>query len=146
MSAGIEQYVELAIGGQRYAVRIEEISEIIKPQHITAIPGSRSSVLGVTNIRGNMVPIISLRARLGLAEAPSESAGRIVVVPYGGEHVGIQVDEASRVVRFRAIQPAEGQSAGPNAFECEGVGHTHDGLVGIVRIERMLEGASWRES
>ncbi|GIO12983.1 hypothetical protein J19TS2_25380 [Cohnella xylanilytica] len=145
-----EQYVELHAGGERYAIRIEEIGEILRVGPMTAIPGARPSILGVTNIRGSLVPIVCLRRRLGMEEADPEtgteasSSARIVVVPYRGENVGIRVDGVSRVVRMRSVQPAGGARNGPGAADGEGIGRTGEGLAGILKVERILEEQPWQ--
>lgn len=141
-----EQYVELHAGGERYAIRIEEVGEILRVGPMTVIPGARPSILGVTNIRGNLVPIVSLRRRLGMEDAAPEAASsaRIVVVPYRGENVGIQVDGVSRVVRMRSVQPAGGERGRAAAADCEGIGRTDEGLTGILQVERILEEQLWQ--
>jgi purine-binding chemotaxis protein CheW len=146
MSATTDQYVKLEVAGQRYAIRIEEIGEIIKPQHVTAIPGSKPHILGVTNVRGNMVPIVSLRYQMGLEEAEMTSSARIIVVDHRGEQVGVKVDGVSQVVQLSSVQPAEGAQAMREGFNCEAIGHTDEGLVGILSLSRILEGQAWRES
>ncbi|WP_168735661.1 chemotaxis protein CheW [Cohnella fermenti] len=147
MSASKEQHVKLEVAGQRYAIRIDEIAEIIKPPHVTKIPGSKPHILGVTNVRGNMVPIVSLRHQLGLEENGFSSRSRIVVARYRGEQVGIKVDGVSQVVRLDSIQPAEEGRTSREGIACEAIGHSDEGLVGILSLSRILEVQDeWRES
>ncbi|MBB6637424.1 chemotaxis protein CheW [Cohnella thailandensis] len=146
MSETMDQYVKLEVAGQRYAIRIEEIGEIIKPQHVTKIPGSKSHILGVTNVRGNMVPIVSLRHQLGMGEIEFTSKARIVVANYRGELVGVKVDGVSQVVTLSSIQPAEEAQARKEGFNCEAIGHSDEGLVGILSLSSILEGQAWHES
>lgn len=64
-----EQYIVIELGAEKYALKISEVYEIIKMQKITAIPNSKTFLEGITNIRGKIVPIISLRKRFHLGEA-----------------------------------------------------------------------------
>ena len=57
-----EQYIEMAVGTESYAVKIEDIDEIIKLQKITQIPQSKHYVKGVINLRGKVVCVVSLRS------------------------------------------------------------------------------------
>jgi len=62
------QYIEVRIGKERYALGIQDIHEIIKMQDVTEIPNSKPYLKGVINLRGKIVSIISLRNRFGLSE------------------------------------------------------------------------------
>ncbi|WP_311764998.1 chemotaxis protein CheW [Paenibacillus agricola] len=79
MEAKQDQYIEVGIGKEKYALRIDNIHEIIKMLDITEIPNSKSYVKGVINLRGKIVPIISLRNRFGLVEESNTKSTRIVV-------------------------------------------------------------------
>lgn len=79
-----EQYIELAVGAETCAIRIEEIHEIIKMLSITDIPFSRNEVKGVVNLRGKVVCVMSLRNLLGMADEPYTRSTRIIVVNYRG--------------------------------------------------------------
>lgn len=133
-----EQYVEFGIADEQYAIRIQDIHEIIKMQEITQIPNVRAFVKGVINLRGRIVPVISLRNLFDMAEAPSTKATRIIVVNHLEDTVGIIVDRVSKVTTFTDIQPPPDRFGGMESNYFIGVGITDGGLVGILRLDEVL--------
>ncbi|MBP1155714.1 MULTISPECIES: chemotaxis protein CheW [unclassified Paenibacillus] len=133
-----EQYIEVGIGKERYALRIYEIHEIIKMQDITEIPNSLSYLNGVINLRGSIVPIIGLRNRFGLPEKAPTKTTRIVVVNYAEEMVGIVVDQVNQVTSFADIQPPPERIGSVNGSFFAGIGCTDTGLVSILKLEEIL--------
>jgi len=89
------QYLTFSVGGEEYACDILSVQEIRAMTQITPIPNSPDCIRGVMNLRGLVVPVISLRAMLGLP-GPEEGKFRvIVVVTVGAKIVGLSVDAVS---------------------------------------------------
>lgn len=133
-----EQYVEFGIGAERYAIRIMDIHEIIKMQEITQIPNVEPYVKGVINLRGKIVPIISLRMLFNYEEFAYSKSTRVIVVNHQEDTVGIIVDRVNQVTTFTDIQqPPErvGRIAG-DFFT--GIGLTENGLVGILKLDEVI--------
>lgn len=133
-----DQYIEVGIGKEHYALKIDDIHEIIKMQDITEIPGSKAYVKGVINLRGKIVPIISLRSQFGLPEAEYTKATRIVVVNHAEEMVGIVVDRVNQVTTFSDIQPPPEKVGSVYGSHFTGIGRTEAGLVSILKLEQVL--------
>lgn len=133
-----DKYVEVGIEQERYALGITDIHEIIRMQHITEIPMSRSYVKGVINLRGKIVPIISLRNRFGLPEEASTRSTRIVVVHQADEMVGIVVDRVIQVMTFADVQPLPEQAGSEQGSFFAGVGRTENGLVSVLKLDRLI--------
>lgn len=136
-----EQYIEMAVGAETCAIRIEEIHEIIKMLSITDIPFSRSEVKGVINLRGKVVCVMSLRNLLGLNDQPYTKANRIIVVRWGEEFVGLIVDKVYKVTAYSEIHPASEYAGSSRQDVFKGIGQNEDRLVGILKLEALL-GAS----
>ena len=134
------QYVVLELGEEKYALRIYDIYEVIKMQKITEVPNSKPYMLGVINLRGKIVPIISLRKRFGLTEVPVTKSTRIVVVKIQEEIVGIVVDGVNKVTTFTDIQPPSDIVSGVDGNYFEGIGQSEEGLVSILKIHHLLHG------
>jgi len=132
------QYVVLELGEEKYALRIYDIFEVIKMQKITEVPNSKPYILGVINLRGKIVPIISLRRRFGFTDAPVTKSTRIVVVQIREEIVGIVVDGVHKVTTFTDIQPPSEIVSGIDGNYIEGIGQTEEGLVSILNIHQVL--------
>lgn len=133
-----EQYVEFCVGNEKYALKIHDIHEIIKLLAITEIPNCRPFVKGVINLRGKIVPIISLRQLFNLPEETYTKFSSIVVVNHVEETIGIIVDRVNKVITFSEIQPPPERVGGLNESFFVGIGLTELGLVGILKLDQVL--------
>ena len=87
------------IGDTVYGIEIEYINEIIGIEHITVVPKIPDYIKGIINIRGKMVPVISVRKRFGMEEIPYDDRTCIIVIEFeNGIQVGIIVDRVQEVV------------------------------------------------
>jgi purine-binding chemotaxis protein CheW len=133
-----QQYVVLGIENEQYAIKIQEIHEIIKMQEITQIPNLRSYVKGVINLRGKIVPVINLRNFFRFDEKEYAKTTRIVVVRHLEETVGIIVDYVTKVTTFSDVQPPPEQVGGIKGNFFAGIGLTDSGVVGILKLNEVL--------
>jgi len=107
-------------------------------QKITAVHNSKPFLEGVINLRGKIVPVVNLHKRFGLHNYTTTKSTRIVVVKNRDEMVGIVVDRVNQVIRFSDIQPPPEMVAGIDGNYFEGIGITDGGLVGILKIDKVL--------
>lgn len=135
-----EQYIELSVGAETCAIRIEEIHEIIKMQSITDIPFSKPEIKGVMNLRGKVVCVMSLRNLLGMTDESDTRATRIIVVRYQDEYIGLIVDRVSKVTTYSDIHPPTGGHGRHIETFFQGVGQQGDSLVGILKLDEILGG------
>lgn len=95
------QYLLFYLGGEIYAIKALATSEIVEYSRITKVPRMRSFVKGVTNIRGNIVPVIDLLDRFGLGKSKIGPKSSIVVINYKSDEettqIGIIIDEVYEV-------------------------------------------------
>lgn len=137
-----KQYVELGIGLEKYALPIQEIFEIIKMQTVTTIPNSQPHMLGVINLRGHIVPVISTRYAFGLGEVEPCKTTRIVIIRNGDDMAGIVVDSVYRIVTLTDMQPAPEDMVTRNSSLLAGIGETSDGFLGVLRLDPLLRAGS----
>lgn len=97
--ASLQRIVLLGVGGHWFGVAIGAIREIIPPRPYTPLPGSEPYVCGLINLRGRIVTVVDLGARLGLRAASAGPDHSVVVLEHGGRLVGMAVEEVSRIVR-----------------------------------------------
>ena len=95
------------LGEEEFAVDIAQVQEIIRLQSVTAVPQAPPYVTGVVNLRGNVLPVIDLRARLGMELRAYDDATRVVVVRLNDALTGLIVDSVCEVmtVSERDISP-----------------------------------------
>ena len=94
------QVVSFCLGEEEYGVDIMTVQEIILYGCITQVPEVPEHVLGVINLRGNVIPILNLRRRFGMPDQAPEDATRIVVMNLNGRTVGVVVDGVNEVLRL----------------------------------------------
>ena len=89
--------VGFSVDGVPYAIDIQRVREIIKPLPTLPIPHAPPAVIGVTDHRGDVVPIIDLRLRFGAPSKPSEREQLWIVVKRGNRYAGLVVDRVTEV-------------------------------------------------
>ena len=94
----LERMALLVVGEHRFGVPIERIREIIPARPYTPLPGSGAHVCGLINLRGRIVTVVDLGARLGLAPAAATPEHSIVIVEHHGRLAGLAVEEVARIV------------------------------------------------
>ena len=99
--------VGFAVGGVRYAVDILKVREILNPLPLVELPHAPSVVVGVADHRGEVVPIVDLRRRFGLASAPATRRTKWIIVQSPQRAVGLIVDEVTDVFGAGAAEKRE---------------------------------------
>jgi purine-binding chemotaxis protein CheW len=103
-SAALEQklaMVSFDLGTQEYALPLDRVREIIQlPEQMSQVPRPETAVLGVVTLRDQLLPLVSLRALLGLpAESGQDEAGKVVVLSMGKNAVGVVTDRTREILR-----------------------------------------------
>src|ERR1700720_4097788 len=93
------QVVILRVQGGDYAVPIHRVQEIVRVPEITRVPHAQAGVEGVINLRGRVLPVVDLAARLALGTTERARSARVVVVDGGSESIGLLVDGVSGGLR-----------------------------------------------
>lgn len=97
------QYIVIRLGEEQYGIDIRSIDNIVRMQSITRIPKMPAFLKGVINMRGEVIPVISMRLKMDLEDDVITKATRIIVLKLEQEgNVGILVDEVKEVVSLSA--------------------------------------------
>ena len=136
----IVQLVGFIVGNEEFAVPILSIQEIIKPIEWTKVPFTDDYVLGVFNLRGNVLPLIDLRKKFGAPEAEFDDDVRFIVIKIGNELAGFVIDRLTEALRIEAdsILPAPDSGSDRNAM-IEGIGRKDDRIISILKIKALLK-------
>jgi purine-binding chemotaxis protein CheW len=138
----LAQFVNFRLRDEEYGVDIGSVREITRVVDISHIPESPSFIKGVTNLRGQIIPVVDLAKQFGLApqEKLPESA-RIVVTEVKGQTVGMIVDEVPEVIKI----PEENIEPTPELIQTKirkdyikGVGKLENRLIVILDLEKVL--------
>ena len=124
-----QELLTFRLGEEAYAVLVNDVREVLKTRELTPVPNTPAYILGVTSLRGAMLPVIDLCPRLGLAPGVRDEKSRIIVVNTGEEDVGLVVDRVTGVLRVSAdaIRPAP-----------ENIEQGAEYLRGIIRQDDVL--------
>ena len=140
-------YVGFGLGGERLAVPMERVLEIIREPRTVAVPLAPRCLVGLANLRGTALPVVDLRLALGLEPSASTEATRVLVMECAGA-VGLRVDRVERVFDVPADlvrSPGEVRTRfGAEALEGVIV-HENGEIVCVLDMERVL-GASLGEA
>ena len=135
------------VGGSLLGIATERIQEIIKIGAITDVPHAPSHILGILNLRGRIVTVIDLGARLALQASPRGEPGRIIILDDGGESVGFLVDHIADVIPVAPQEliapPANMKAAQGDYFDK--VYYFHGGLVGLLKVDTVFEASICQE-
>lgn len=136
--------VELAsffVGEALCGMDILKVQEINKLIEMTRVPQAPDYVLGILNLRGEIVTIIDLGKKLGLKSTEISDKTRNIIVNSKGEHIGLMVEKISDVVqaKFEKIEAPPANIGGVQGKYFTGVLKTKDRLIGILDVGKVLE-------
>ena len=139
MSQDAGQLVVFTLNGEAYALPIDQVHEIIRFQAPRSVSASDPCVRGVISLRGRIVPVYDLGARLGLAVAGQEVAetAKIVIVALGEELAGVVVDSVEEVLATDGVEFDELPSRGTPAIDK--VAQVDERLIIVLHAEHILE-------
>ena len=136
----VVQLVGFIIGNEEYAIPILSIQEIIKPIEYTRVPQVPDYVLGVFNLRGDVIPLIDLRKKFNLESVKHSEDTRYIVLKGKENIAGFVIDrltEAIRIKRDRIDPPPE--TIHSETGMIYGVGKREDSMLTILKVEALLK-------
>ncbi|HHT42712.1 MAG TPA: purine-binding chemotaxis protein CheW [Firmicutes bacterium] len=134
------QLVVFRLHSEEFGVEITDVREIVKPRHITRLPHVADYIEGVTNLRGEVIPVICLRKRFGLEPQEETQDTRIIMLEISNGMVGFIVDAVTETLRLSddAIEPPPSNIAGLRADYLAGVGKIDDRLLILLDVDKIL--------
>ncbi|HET6516131.1 MAG TPA: chemotaxis protein CheW [Thermodesulfovibrionales bacterium] len=102
------ELLTFALAREEYAFRIDDVHEIIKPQRVTKIPRSEHYLIGITSLRGRIIPVLDLKKRLSLVEGGAKNTRQKILILKGPKGpIGAMVDRVIGVIRPQASKIGE---------------------------------------
>jgi purine-binding chemotaxis protein CheW len=138
------QYLSFSAGGCDFALGLQRVREILPWEEATRVPSTPRSIRGVLNVRGSVVPVVDLAARLGGAEARPTRSSCILLVEATREGLplvtGLVVDGVREVVELGAEEIEPPPSFGPQVRVdyLNGMGKVGRGFVHLLDLDRVL--------
>jgi purine-binding chemotaxis protein CheW len=136
------QYIVVKIGGEQYGLNISYVDNIVRMQKITRVPKAPHYYVGVINLRGEIVPVMSVRRKMGLEDDVYTNKSRIIILKLENLGlIGIIVDEVKEVINLgesdidRNVSNANRRA---DANYINGIGKDGDELVSIFEISSIV--------
>ncbi len=133
------EMLSFRLGGEEYVLPVDDVREVLKSRELTMIPNSPPHILGVTSIRGTVLPVIDLGKRLGLPPAVQGEKARIIIISPDDEDAGIMVDRVTGVMRLSpdSIRPAP-ETVEQGAEFLKGIARKDDKLYILLDLHKTV--------
>jgi len=143
----ILRWVTFRLDQEKYGINVMQVQEVLRITEIAPVPGSPEYVLGIINLRGNVVTVIDTRKRFGLEPRELDDSARIVIVESNDQVVGIMVDSVAEVVDLKAseVEAAPNVGTEDSSRFIQGVASQEGELLIIVDLNKLLTDEEWEE-
>ena len=131
------QYIVIQLGNEKYGIDIQYVDNIVRMQRITRVPKVAEYFKGVINLRGEVVPVVSLRLKMGLEEDEITKLTRIIIIKLeNGEVIGVLVDAVKEVVTLNAreIEKVSYDSGEEKTNYISGIGKDKGELISLFDL------------
>lgn len=141
------QWVTFRLEDETYGINVMQVQEVLRYTEIAPVPGAPTYVLGIINLRGNVVTVIDTRSRFGLPPSEVTDNSRIVIIEAERQVLGILVDSVAEVVYLRSseIDSAPNVGTDESAKFIQGVSNRDGELLILVDLNKLLSDDEWDE-
>lgn len=143
----LTQWVTFSLEDETYGIDVMRVQEVLPMSEIAPVPGAPPYVLGIINLRGNVVTVIDTRMRFGLPPRETDNASRIVVIETGDQVAGILVDSVAEVINVRENEVDTAPNVGneDSSRYIYGVVSRGEELLILVDVNKLLSRDEWEE-
>ena len=135
-------YLCFTVGNENYGVEIQHVLQIIGMQEITEMPEMPREVKGFINLRGSIIPVVSMRVRLGKTEDEHTERTCIIVVNIGDKEIGLIVDSIQEAVTIdpQSISPPPSTSGKVGSPYVKGIARLVNGSIAIlIHVQQLFD-------
>jgi purine-binding chemotaxis protein CheW len=131
------------LDAEEYGIPIAQVQQINRVERITTVPTADPFIEGITNLRGEIIPVLNTRTRFGLEARPADDRTRLIIVNLGGVKTGLVVDSVREVLRLDTngiVPPPEAITSRIDEQFISGVGQMDGGkrMIVLLDVQRML--------
>ena len=137
-----KQYIVVQIGSEKYGIDIRYVDNIVRMQKITRVPKAQVYFKGIINLRGEIVPVMSIRIKMGLDEDVITNASRIIILKLEEKgSLGVLVDQVCEVVTLSQdqIETNNINSSHVKDSFINGIGKNGDQLISLFEINSFVD-------
>ena len=141
------QWVTFKLENETYGINVMQVQEVLRYSEIAPVPGAPQYVLGILNLRGNVVTVIDTRSRFGLEPCDITDHTRVVVIESEKQVIGILVDSVAEVVYLKSSEIDDAPNVGneESAQFIQGVSNRDGELLILVDLDKLLSDDEWDE-
>lgn len=142
----IKQYIVVKIENEQYGISIKHVDNIVRLQKITRVPKAQHYFKGVINLRGEIIPVMSLRLKMGLLEDVFTNNSRIIILKFDQSLVGIIVDQVKEIVALEEsdVERLYTDVKSDKVSYVRGVGKHMNELISLLDIREVISDKSSR--
>ena len=137
-----KQYIVVKLGSEQYGIDISYVDNIVRMQKITRVPKAQPYFKGIINLRGEIVPVMSIRLKMGFEDDTFTNASRIIILKIEEQgKIGDIVDEGREVVNLgpdEIDKPSHDTKDGKNTF-INGIGKNGNELISIFELSAVID-------
>jgi len=141
------QLVTFRLQHETYGINVMHVQEVLRVSEIAPVPGAPEYILGIINLRGNVVTVVDTRSRFGLPTGDVTDTSRIVIIESDKQVVGILVDAVAEVVELAESQIDSAPNVGneESSRYIQGIATMTDTLLIVVDLHKLLTEDEWAE-
>ena len=142
---GQMQCVTFELDDETYGINVMQVQEVLRETEVAPVPGAPHYVIGIINLRGNVVSVIDARTRFGLSAIERTDMTRIIVIEAQQQIIGILVDSVAEVVdiKLSEIETAPNVGNDESSRYIDGVVSRDEKLLILVDLDKLLSEAEW---
>jgi len=135
----VVQWLTFVLGEENYGMKVTKVQEVLRYVTIAAVPGAEDFVLGIINLRGNVVTVIDARARFGMPISDLTDLTRIIIMEIEGHIIGVLVDSVSEVIDLKddEVESAPDSNDQTSIFT-QGIAHKNNKLHILIDLDRLM--------
>lgn len=136
----VKQYIVVNFDHEQYGIDIKYVQNIVRMMKITRVPKAPYYIKGVINLRGEIIPVMSVRLKFNLAEDKYANGTRIIIVKVEGNAIGLVVDEVREVIQLTSndIDKIVREASDEKSKYIFGVGKLGQDLVTLLNVEGLI--------
>lgn len=147
MSAVVKQkpdrlyrWVSFRLAGESYGINVMRVQEVLRMTDVAPVPGAPNFVMGIINLRGNVVTVLDTRKLLALATVDITEHSRIMIIESGKATVGLLVDSVAEVVNISAgdIDPPPNIGNDEGSRYIQGIYSTDKQILILIDLDKLI--------
>jgi purine-binding chemotaxis protein CheW len=134
------QYVIFSVSGEKFGVSISKVSIVERVRNITRVPSAPKYIKGLINLRGEIIPVMSLRLKLGLPEVDFDDKTRIIFFKTKELSIGVIVDSVDKVVSINLDEIESANTVYDREISnyAEGIAKIEGSLITLINFEELI--------